>query len=185
MIHSIEETQIKGLKLIHRDRKIDHRGYFENFFSNLNFESILPGEKIKQINMSFSEKKGTIRGMHFQRSPFLEYKLVSCISGSVFDVVIDLRQKSKTFFQTFSINLDNHSGISLLIPPGFAHGFQTLESNTKLIYIHTNDYSAEYEDGINPNDPIFNIQWPLECSSISLRDRSHNYLTRKYEGVIT
>ena len=106
-----------------------------------------------------------------QFSKYAEYKLVTCIKGSIFDVAIDLRKEKKTYLMFFSIQLDNVNRLSLMIPPGFAHGFQVLEEDSQIIYTHSKEYSNEFEGGISPLDPEINVPWPLPVIGLSERDK--------------
>jgi dTDP-4-dehydrorhamnose 3,5-epimerase len=131
---------------------------------------------VKQVNISCNKISGTVRGMHFQLPPYEDAKLVGCIKGRVFDVVIDIRINSSTYMQWEAVELSDKNGISLLIPNGFAHGFQTLEDETELLYCHSNLYKAEYESGVNPIDPMVNISWPLPITLISEKDKNRPFI---------
>ena len=127
-------------------------------------------QEFVQFNHSFNTLKGTIRGLHFQSPPFAETKLIRCVQGSVYDIAVDLRENSSTYLQFFGTELSAENLNCILIPEGFAHGFQTLEDNTSLIYHHTNYYKPNTERGIRFNDPVLNIQWPLQPVNISRKD---------------
>ena len=131
----------------------------------------------------FNKKKGTLRGLHYQINPFSETKLIKCVGGSVFDVAVDLRKDSPTFLKYFSINLNIESNYSILIPKGFAHGFQTLENNSSLVYFHSNYYNKDYERGIKFSDKLINIKWPIQNRIISKRDLSHPQLNFDFKGI--
>ena len=120
--------------------------------------------------------------MHFQIPPYAEKKIITCVQGSVFDVVIDLRKKSKTFLKFYSEILNAKDFNSLLVPEGFAHGYQVLEDNTQLVYIHSNNYDKRFEKGVNSLDPIFGIDWPLEKKIISDKDQYVKYLPANFSG---
>lgn len=136
-----------------------------------------------QMNHSVSHKKGTLRGMHFQTPPFSEVKMVRCIHGAVFDVIVDVRKGSPTFLEWFGIELSAANRHMLYIPGGFAHGFQTLEDDTELIYLHSEYYVPQAENGLRYDDPALQISWPLEVTAISTRDLSHPALTNEFKGV--
>lgn len=146
----------------------DSRGEFENviprFFAQAD-ENII----VNQVNISRNLKSGTIRGLHFQEKPFAEYKVVKCIKGAAFDVVVDIRPSSISFGKWISFTIDARSA-SILIPPGFAHGFQTLEDHSEMLYLHSNIYSAKHSSGVNPMDPKLGVAWPLPVSVISEAD---------------
>lgn len=177
------KTPIDGLLIIQRIPLVDKRGYLERLFCQDEFQPILKEKQIKQINHTFSEKKGTLRGMHFQYSPNTETKLVSCVRGEVFDVAIDIRKGSSTYLQYFAEKLTEENFKSLLIPEGFAHGFQTLTNNCEMLYFHTNEFAQELEGGLNAKDPMLNIKWPLEIKEISNKDLNHPMLNNDFKGV--
>ena len=162
----------------------DNRGTFARVFCQNELQSILHGKNIVQINYSMTRQKGAIRGMHFQYPPKAEIKIVKCLSGSVFDVIIDLRQNSPTFLKWYGELLSAENMKMMYIPDGFAHGFQTLEENCELLYLHTEFYSPQYEGGVRYNDPVINIALPLEITDISEKDQSYPLLTRDFEGIL-
>ena len=175
-------TILNGSFTIQLDPINDERGWFARYFCKKEFSTIGHNKEWVQMNHSFSLKKGTLRGMHFQKPPYSEIKLVRCIQGSVFDVIIDLRKDSPTFLKWFGTELSAENKLMMYIPEGFAHGFQTLEDNSGLLYMHTAYYSPEAEDGLRYNDPQVNISWPLEISEISMRDTNHDLL-EKFNGL--
>ena len=178
------ETDIKDLFIIEPEPFEDDRGKFYRIFCLNELKEIGHTKKIVQANQSLSKQKGTIRGMHFQYPPKAEIKIVKCINGSVFDVTIDLRKKSPTFLQWYGVILSAENMKIMYIPEGFAHGFQTLENNSELLYFHTEFYSPEYEAGIRYNDPAINIKWPLEITNISKRDREHELINENFKGIL-
>ncbi|MCK4430754.1 MAG: dTDP-4-dehydrorhamnose 3,5-epimerase family protein, partial [Candidatus Aminicenantes bacterium] len=147
-------------------------------------QNMLHGKNIVQINHSMTRQKGAIRGMHFQYPPMAEIKMVKCLHGSVFDVMIDLRQGPSTFLKWSGEILSADNMKMLYIPEGFAHGFQALEENTELLYLHTEFYSPEHEGGVRYDDPVINISWPLEVADISEKDQSHPLLSKDFEGIV-
>lgn len=181
----IHNTTIASLKVIHRNTLEDERGYLERLFCNESLKNFLSGKSIVQINHTLTKKCGVVRGMHFQLSPHSEIKFISCLKGEVFDVTIDLRENSPTFLaiHTEILSANNHK--TLMIPEGFAHGFQTLTNDCEMLYFHTNHYHAESERGINALDPLINIQWPLPITLRSERDASHPFLFENYTGITT
>ena len=160
---------LKGCRLIDNLNYVDNRGVFRKILPTVD-EAELAHFTISQVNISTNIFRGTIRGLHYQVEPFLEAKLISCIKGSVMDVLLDMRPSSETYGKYASYHLTPGSG-SLLVPPLVAHGFQTLEDETTLLYLHSNDYSPDYSQGVNPLDPGIGINWPLPISSISESDR--------------
>lgn len=178
----INETGFQGLFIIENIPLQDERGLFSRVFCKKELFQICKKE-IVQINHSVNNKKGTIRGMHYQVSPYAESKLIRCIQGSVFDVAIDLRKNSKTFLKWFGIVLSKDNWKMIFIPEGFAHGFQTLEANTELLYHHTGYYSPEYERGLNFNDPVININWEIEQFTCSEKDLHLPLITNNFIGL--
>ncbi|MBN8835097.1 MAG: dTDP-4-dehydrorhamnose 3,5-epimerase [Niastella sp. SCN 39-18] len=167
------ETILKGSYVIDPVILGDNRGWFMRTFCKEEFAAIQHTKEWVQMNQSFTRQKGTIRGMHFQHAPHAEIKLVRCIAGAIFDVIIDMRKNSKTYLQWVGTTLSAENKKSFYIPEGFAHGFQTLADNTEIVYAHTGFYNAEFESGVLYNDPKVNIQWPLPVTELSVRDRNH------------
>ncbi|MCG6142106.1 dTDP-4-dehydrorhamnose 3,5-epimerase [Leptospira mtsangambouensis] len=174
---------IEDLLIIQRFSRNDSRGFFSKIFNLEDFDQLGLDFQVIQINQSFTKKKGSVRGLHFQFPPAAEKKMVSCIRGEVFDVALDLRKGSKTFLNWHSEVLSEKNFKSLLIPEGFAHGFQTLSDDCEMLYLHTEKYSPDLEGALNVNDPAIKIQWPLEISELSERDKQHPYITKEFEGV--
>lgn len=179
-----EETPLQGLFVLKRKKLIDPRGSLSRLFCSDEFKKFGFESEIAQINHTVTETAGTVRGMHFQIPPFAEKKIVYCMNGSVMDVVIDLRDGSPTFLKNFSIKLSAQNLRCIFIPEGFAHGFQSLENNSHLIYLHSQSYQPNFETGLHPLDPSLKIEWPLEITQISDRDQNHQLITRKnFSGV--
>lgn len=180
---SFADLPLFGLKLVTRQRLGDHRGFLTRLFCR--DELALAGwtKPIAQINHTYTAKQGTVRGMHFQRNPHAEMKLVSCIKGEIWDVAIDLREESPTFLKWHAEYLSNENGLAMLIPEGFAHGFQALTDDVELFYCHSEVYTVDAENGLNPRDPSLEINWPLSISEISLRDAGHPLITTEFKGV--
>ena len=170
----IKEYPIEGVYELSSKRIFDSRGFFLNCFKEENFEfqKIWKGRHIKQINLSKTLRKGTIRGLHFQREPFSECKLIRCLRGSVWDVAVDLRQDSPTYLSWLSVEISAELDNCFVIPEGCAHGFQSLEDDTELLYIHSNIWKPSYEKGIRWDDKTININWPLDPINISEKDLS-------------
>jgi len=171
-----QQTPIAGLHVIQRRPKGDERGYFERLFCASDLEPFIGNRGILQINQ-------TLTGMHFQHPPYAEMKLVSCLRGKVFDVAVDVRQGSPTFLQWHGEILSEENHSTLCIPEGFAHGFQTLTEDCKLIYLHTADYAPDAEAGLNALDPRLAISWPMPVAERSLRDQHHAMLTSHFSGL--
>jgi len=161
----------------------DERGWFARFYCKDEFEKIGHKKEWVQMNHTFTREKGSVRGMHFQHPPFAEIKMVRCIAGAVFDVIVDLRKKSKTFMQWFGTELSAEKQNMIYIPEGFAHGFQTLSRDCELIYLHTEFYTRKYEGGLKFDDPALKINWPLPVADISIRDAAHKLIDKNYEGI--
>lgn len=162
-------VRLEGCRIIKNLKHVDNRGSFKKILP-IEDEIELSNFPICQVNISTNTLAGTIRGLHYQVEPFLEAKLISCLKGSVMDVLLDMRPTSETYGKYASFHLTPGSG-SLLVPPLVAHGFQTLKDETTLLYLHSNDYSADNSQGVNPLDPDIGISWPLPISSISELDR--------------
>ena len=138
---------------------------------------------IIQINQTITKKRGTIRGMHFQNTPYAEMKLVSCLRGEIWDVAVYLRSNSSTFLQWHAEKLTSENCRAFLIPEGFAHGFQTLSDDCELLYLHSAPYMPGAEVGIQPTDPRIGVSWPLDLHEISVRDLGHPLLNDEFLGV--
>ncbi|MBW9112609.1 dTDP-4-dehydrorhamnose 3,5-epimerase [Rhizobium cauense] len=164
-------TALSNLLVVERQRLGDERGFFSRFFCSEELSDFGIG-RIAQINHTMTQAKGAIRGMHFQSAPHDEAKFVSCLSGAVFDVAVDLRPGSPTYLQWHGEVLSAENARSMMIPPGFAHGFQTLMENCELIYLHDKPYAPGSEDGVNALDPAIAIAWPLPVEQMSERDRN-------------
>ncbi len=178
-----KETPLKNSYIISLQPYSDNRGWFTRTFCKKAFEEIGHTEEWLQLNHSFTVTRGAIRGMHFQYPPHNEVKMVRCISGSVLDVIVDIRKGSSTFLQNFSIELSAQNMKMLYIPKGFAHGFQTLTDNCELIYHHTAFYNRNSEGALKYDDPLLGIEWLLEPTDISERDLNHQYITPSFEGI--
>jgi len=173
----IRPLPLAGASLIEAEPFQDHRGLFARFFCSRELSQLMGERRILNINLSRNRETGTIRGMHFQHHPHQEMKLVRCLSGSVFDVLIDLRPESPTFLKWHGEILSAANMKMLCIPEDFAHGFQVLEPDTEVLYLHTAFYMPEAQGGLRYNDPTVGIEWPLPVTEISWRDASHPYLS--------
>lgn len=164
-------TQLQDVKLIELERAIDERGYFARTFCTREFAAAGLATVFVQHSVSYTERTGTLRGMHFQRAPHKEVKLIRCVAGAIFDVLIDLRQESPTYMRWEAYELSAGDGRQLYVPTGFAHGFQTLAPETEVAYMMTAFYAPEAADGIRHDDRAFSISWPLPIAEISAKDR--------------
>ena len=178
------DTQLSGLKIIQRKPIEDARGFLSRFFCAEEFNELGLVKPISQINHTLTRFKGAVRGMHYQKPPHAEIKLVGCLKGEVFDVAVDLRKNSPTFLHWHGEVLSESNQRSLLIPEGFAHGFQALTVNCELIYLHTEPYMKDAEAALNVRDSKLNITWPLKITEISERDGSHPMIKEDFEGIV-
>lgn len=167
------ETPLASSFLISPERRGDERGYFARTFCVEEFAAEGLPTAVQQCNVSFNRLKGTVRGMHFQRPPKAESKLVRCTRGAIFDVMVDLRPTSPTYCRWYGAELTAENGSALFVPEGFAHGFQTLEDESEVFYQMFAPYSPEHADGVRWDDPSFGIIWPLPVASIAERDRCY------------
>jgi len=167
------ETPLQGAYVIDLDTIEDERGFFARSWCRKEFadHGLIPD--LVQCNISFNKKKGTLRGMHFQTQPYGETKLVRCTQGAVHDVIIDLRANSPTFKKWHSVELTARNRTMLYIPADFAHGFQTLEDNTEIMYQMSEYYHPDHARGVRWNDPVFSIAWPVNNQIVSERDREY------------
>ena len=165
------ETNLKGAFVIELKKNEDERGFFARSWCQKEFDEHGLNSVIVQSNVSYNKRKGTLRGMHYQASPYEEAKLVSCIRGAAFDVIIDLRRDSATYCQWFAVELTSDNYKMLFIPIGFAHGFQTLEDNSVVFYQMSEFYHAECARGVRWDDTAFGVKWPISKSIISTSDR--------------
>jgi dTDP-4-dehydrorhamnose 3,5-epimerase len=177
------KTSLSNAFLIAPEPRTDERGSFERYYCRKDFEKIGHQKDWVQLNHSITRSKGSIRGMHFQLPPFREIKLVKCVKGKVFDVIVDLRKDSPTFLHHFGAELSEQNHLMMYIPEGFAHGFQTLEEDCHLIYHHSEYFTPGAESGLRYNDPALEIQWPLPVSVISERDRQHTLIDDHFKGI--
>jgi len=183
-LFSISKTAIENLKVIQRFLIQVERDFLERMFCAQELKTVGWTKPVSQINHTFTKKKGVVRGLHFQNKPFTEMKLVSCLRGEIWDIAVDLRKNSATFLQWHAEILSSENYKSLLIPEGFAHGFQTLTEDCELIYFHSEPYAPNSEVGIRFDDPILKIKLPIEISEISFKDKSYTFLDRQYGGIL-
>lgn len=178
-----DDTSIAGVQVVTRKRQSDSRGYLERLFEPDVLGELGAQSTVEQVNHTVTKHAGTVRGFHLQLPPHAETKLVSCLRGSILDVAVDLRPESPTFLRWFGCELSAANGKSLLIPPGCAHGVQTLENDCELLYLHTAPYVRKSEAGISPMSPLIAVNWPLPISFISERDLRESSDISKFQGV--
>jgi len=180
---AVTDLPLSGLKLVERQNLGDSRGFLARMFCAE--ELALAGwvKPIAQINLTMTARQGTVRGMHFQQPPHSEMKLVNCMRGAVLDIAVDLRADSPTFLKWHAEELSAENRRSLLIPEGFAHGFQTLTDDCEMLYFHSVPYAPGSEGALNALDPALGINWPLEITEMSERDRRHPNLTEQFTGL--
>lgn len=176
-------TKLAGSYVIDLEPRNDKRGWFVRFYCKNEFSQIGHTKEWLQLNHSVSYEKGTLRGMHFQWPPFREVKMVRCIAGAIFDVIVDIRKDSPTFLQWIGVELSAANKKMLYIPEGFAHGFQTLTDNCELIYHHSEYYTPGAEGGLRYDDPALKIEWPLPITVFSERDGGHPYVDEQFKGI--
>jgi dTDP-4-dehydrorhamnose 3,5-epimerase len=181
----IYKTPLDGLRLGQIISKADARGYFERVYCLAEYQSLLNRDaRISQINRSMSKIQGTVRGLHFQWPPYAETKIISCPKGRLYDVALDLRVGSETYLQHYAVELSSENKLFLVIPEGFAHGFQTLDRDTEILYLVTEQYSLEHDDGINPLDPQVAIEWPIEVTLRSEKDTNRPFISQRgFNGI--
>jgi dTDP-4-dehydrorhamnose 3,5-epimerase len=167
------EIPLSGAFLIELEPKFDERGSFCRLFCQERLNEKIDEFSCMQINLSDNLKKGTLRGMHTQPPPYLEAKIVYCLRGKVFDVIVDLRENSPTYLQHFGMKLSEEDPCALYIPKGFAHGFLTLEEGCQMLYLMSDLYKPGYECGYRYDDPAFGIEWPFAPTLLSERDKNH------------
>ncbi len=176
-------TPLSGSYVISLEPVEDERGWFVRTYCQDAFRSIAPALSWVQCNHSHTRLAGSLRGLHFQRPPHAEAKLIRCIAGAVWDVIVDLRRESPTFLQWFGLTLSPAARNMLFVPERFAHGFQTLEDGAEMLYQHTHAFVPDSEGGLRYDDPRLGIRWPLPVRNLSARDRGHPLLDDAFEGL--
>ena len=180
---NITDTPLAGLKVVQSSPHRDDRGEFVRLFCAQELQPLLERRQIAQINQSKTTHAGAVRGLHFQYPPYAEMKMVRCLSGRVWDVAVDLRRGSPTLLNWYGRELAPDDALMMVIPEGFAHGFQALEPNSELLYLHTEFYYPPSEAGLRHDDPQLNIAWPLAPKDLSPRDAAHPLLSSDFTGV--
>jgi len=179
----IQGTSLAGVRVVCRKPLVDSRGDFTRIFCAGDLAEVLDERRLMQINFTRTRERGVVRGMHFQRPPWAEMKLVTCLRGEIWDVAVDLRSGSQTFLQHHAEVLSAGNSRALLIPEGVAHGFQTLSDDVEILYCHTAPYAAEAESGLHPLDPKLGISWPLPVRHLSDRDQAHSWIENDFRGI--
>lgn len=179
----ITNTMIAGVYVVSTTPFQDSRGSFFRLFCSNELATLLGGKRIKQINHSCTNKVGAVRGLHYQRPPHAEMKMVRCLRGKVWDIAVDIRQGSSTFLQWHAQELSAQNADMLVIPEGCAHGFQVLEEGSELLYLHTATYEADAEGAIRYDDPLIGVTWPLPVTDLSDRDSRHPFLQGNFLGI--
>jgi dTDP-4-dehydrorhamnose 3,5-epimerase len=175
---------LPGLRLVCRKQLGDQRGFLSRLFCFEELASIGWSKPIAQINHTYTAKQGTVRGLHFQRPPHSEMKLVTCIRGKIWDVAVDIRLHSPSFLKWHAEYLSVDNGNSLLIPEGFAHGFQAMTDDVEIIYCHSAAYYPDAEAGLNVQDPILAIDWKKTITELSERDKNNPFIETDFKGVL-
>ena len=178
-------TPLAGLQLVRRQKLGDARGFLTRLFCADELGGAGWTGPIAQINHTFTGRQGTVRGMHLQRPPHGEIKLVSCLRGEVWDVAVDLRTDSPTFLRWHAQRLSADNGCALLIPQGFAHGFQSLSDDVELLYCHSAAHAPQSEAGLHPQDERMGIAWPLPITELSARDAGHARIADRSSETFT
>ena len=176
-------TDIAGVMVARTKVLQDHRGAFARLFCEEELAPALGHRRIVQINQSRTTAIGAVRGLHFQYVPHAEMKMVRCLKGKVWDVAVDLRKKSPTFLHWHALELSAANAQMLIIPEGCAHGFQVLESDAELLYLHTANYAHNAEGGLRFDDPALGISWPLSVTEVSERDKAHSFIDSNFQGL--
>lgn len=179
----VHQTSISGVVVVETTPFHDARGAFSRLYCERGLGTVLGDRRIVQINHSRTHLIGAVRGLHYQLPPHAEMKLVRCLSGRVWDVAVDLRTESPTLGQWHAEQLTADNARLLVIPEGCAHGFQTLEANCELLYLHSEFYAPDAEAGVRWDDPRIGITWPLPVTDLSERDTLHPLLTRNFSGI--
>ncbi len=180
----LQEAPLRGAWIVGTQGRGDARGRLTRVFCSDELAPIRPDLRFVQTNLSRTALKGTVRGMHFQRAPALDAKLIRCLRGAVHDVMVDLREGSPSFGHWHSVRLCEDNDTQVFIPEGFAHGFQALTDDVELLYQHTGHYRPEHEAGVRHDDPTLAIAWPLPITLVSDRDRQHSLIDSHFLKVI-
>jgi dTDP-4-dehydrorhamnose 3,5-epimerase len=173
-----ERVALSGVYLVHLEPRADERGMFARAFCAREFVAEGLETTFVQANVSTNSRSGTVRGMHFQRNPGAEVKLVRSVKGAIYDVVVDMREDSATYLHWFGAELSEHNGLAMYVPKGFAHGYQALTDGATVFYFVNAFYAPQLEDGVRFDDPKLAIRWPRAVSEVSAKDATWPLLAR-------
>jgi len=174
---------LPGTYQIELEPRGDERGRFTRLFCAKELAEIGHVKPIVNVNHSYTQKAGTIRGMHFQNPPDCEVKIVKCVRGAIWDCIVDIRKDSPTFLQWTGVELTENNHRMIYVPEGFAHGFQSLTDDVEIVYFVSNFYAPDNEAGLRFDDPTPNIRWPMDVTEVSARDKAHPLLNHEFQGV--
>jgi dTDP-4-dehydrorhamnose 3,5-epimerase len=180
---TVHTTPVQGVHVVTSANNRDERGAFMRFYCEQELAPLLGGRHVVQVNHSSTRAVGTVRGLHFQWPPHAETKFVRCLRGRVWDVAVDLRAGSPTFLRWFAHELSPSGADMMVIPEGCAHGFQALETDSELLYLHTNAYEQRAEGALRWDEPLVSVPWPLPVSVVSPRDAAHAHLDSDFDGI--
>lgn len=181
---NLVETSVQGVKIIEGSAFEDGRGAFSRLFCSQELKEIIGPRMIVQINHSMTHSIGAVRGLHYQNAPYAEMKIVRCLKGRVFDVAVDLRKNSPTFLKWYGTELSPENQKALVIPEGCAHGFQVLEEDSELLYLHTKSYAPDAEGAVRFDEFQISVDWPLSPTDLSTRDLNHPPLKEDFKGIV-
>lgn len=181
---NVIQTALAGVFVVETSKFLDPRGAFARLYCDRELASVIGHRRIVQVNLSLTHLPGAIRGLHFQKAPHAEMKLIRCLKGRVWDVAVDLRAGSPTFRQWHAEELSAENARMIVIPEGCAHGVQVLDANSELLYLHTEFYTPSADGRVRYNDPLLDIQWPLEVTEMSVPDRDQPDLPSDFAGLI-
>lgn len=167
------ETKLRGVFTVELEPQRDERGFYRRLWGKDELESFGLSGELNNVGLSFNKKRGTVRGMHYQAAPFEEVKLVQCVRGKIYDVILDIRKDSETFGKWIAVELSEENNVAVYIPKGLAHGFQTIEDDSEVLYCISEKYNAEFAHGVRWNDAKFDIEFPLKVSIINKRDADY------------
>jgi dTDP-4-dehydrorhamnose 3,5-epimerase len=176
-------TELPGVVVVETAPFVDQRGAFARWFCEKELGEVMEHRRIAQVNYSRTTQLGALRGFHYQRAPYAEMKLIRCLRGRVFDVAVDLRRGSATFLRWHAEELTPQNARMLVIPEGCAHGFQAMEVESDLLYLHTALYAPEAEGGVRFDEARLGVSWPLPIADLSQRDRSFPVLDARFSGI--
>lgn len=180
---NLRQTKISGVLIVETTAFKDHRGAFSRFYCEQELSEVMGKRRIAQINHSRNINKGAVRGLHYQQPPYAEMKLIRCLKGRIWDVAVDLRMDSPSFLQWHAEELSGDNLKMMVIPEGCAHGFQVLELDSELLYLHSEFYNPTAESGVRHDDPCLGITWPLPVEDISTRDCQHPLIPKDFPGI--